>query len=102
MFVGVFDYLFQVYIIEYYSNSFVLLANPNPNNPNPNLYHTTEWMITWKVGSAIDGTKLMCDQVKVVEFSMQDRVTPKEQIFLFIWIQRRHITTPQSQHSDES
>ena len=59
-------------------------------------------MITWKVSSIIDGTKLVCDQVKVVEFSMQDRVTPKEQIFLFIWIQRGHIATPQSELSDES
>ena len=49
-----------------------------------------------------DGTKVVCDQVRVVGFGMQDSVTSKEQIFLFIWIQRGHIATPQSQLSDVS
>ena len=49
-----------------------------------------------------DGTKVVCDQVRVVGFGMQDRITSKKQIFLFIRIQRGHIATPQSQLSDES
>ena len=49
-----------------------------------------------------DGTKVVCDQVRVVGFGMQDSVTSKEQIFLFIRIQRGHIATPQGQLSDES
>ena len=49
-----------------------------------------------------DWTKVVCDQTRIVGFGMQDRVAPKEQIFLFIRIQRGHIATPQSQLSDES
>ena len=48
-----------------------------------------------------DGTKVVCDQVRIVGFGKRI-VAPKEQIFLFIRIQRGHIATPQSQLSDES